>query len=804
MNDMTKKIDELIEKLTLEEKASLCSGKDHWHLENIDSQNIPSIMVTDGPHGLRKQGEAGDHMGLGKSVPATCFPTAVTLASSWDRELLKKVGEALGEECLQEKVSVLLGPGVNIKRNPLCGRNFEYFSEDPFAGGELAASLIEGVQSKGIGTSLKHFAANNQEHCRMSIDTIVDERTLREIYLAGFEKAIKKAQPWTIMNAYNQLNGAFCSENTYLLNGILKKEWGHKGLVMTDWGAENDRIEGLKAGQELEMPGNGGINDRKVVEAVKNGTLDEKILDERVKRVLELILRSAENLKDDFSYSKEDHHNLAIDVAAQSMVLLKNEKHRLPLNKKGIIAVIGDFAKNPRYQGAGSSQINPTELDSALKAFEYAADDFSIKYAKGFCTTEDKVEPQLIEEAKSLAQNADQTVIFAGLPPAFESEGFDRTHMSLPENQLKLIDEVLKVDPEAVIVLANGSPVELPFINRCTAVLESYLGGQGGGTAVVKILLGDINPSGKLSETFPLKLEDIPSNNYFPGTDKQVLYKEGLYVGYRYFDRAGQEVLFPFGHGLSYTKFNYSSMELSSNSINKGENLTVGCKVKNTGSMTGKEILQLYVHPVKSTVYRPEKELKEFAKIELTPGEEKKVTFTLDKRSFAFYHTESRDWQIEAGEYEILIGSSSKDLRLTKSLSVQSEFSARESEADKIYKKRISSIHSISDRDFEKLLGRPIPPETPKRPFHRNSTIADISTTFIGKQVKKKIAREMMKMFGEMDDSTRLMVESMVNEMPLRSLTMLGGDQFSEKMMMALIDMLNGKLIRGLVRFYKS
>jgi len=805
MNDQKKRIDILLGQLTLEEKASLCSGRDFWHLEGIDRLDISSIMVTDGPHGLRKQSGSGDHVGLGESVPATCFPTAVTLASSWDRELLKDVGEALAAECLEEKVSVLLGPGVNIKRNPLCGRNFEYFSEDPYISGELAAAMINGVQNKGIGTSLKHFAANNQEFYRMTIDTIVDERTLREIYLSGFEKAVKKAQPWTVMNAYNQLNGEFCGESPRLLSRILKEEWGHEGLVVTDWGATNDRVEGLKAGEELEMPGNGGFNDRKIVEAVKKGELDEAVLNSRVCRILELILKSEAALASDHKYSRKEHHELAVKVAAQSMVLLKNDNQRLPLKKKGKIALIGDFAENPRYQGAGSSIINPTRIDSALEAFKSSAgEDYTVIYARGFSTKKDIIDETLIEEALALVKEADQTVIFAGLPPSFESEGFDRSHMSLPNNQLKLIETLLEADPKAVIVLSNGSPVELPFLDKCDAILESYLGGQGGGTAIKQILLGEINPSGKIAETFPLKLDDIPSKNYFPGTPRQVLYKEGLYVGYRYFDRAEMEVLFPFGHGLSYTEFTYSAITLSSREINGGDKVTIRCKVKNTGTMAGKEVVQLYVRDEESTVYRPDKELKGFEKIELAPGEEKEVSFELDKRSFAFYDVDSRDWQIEDGRFEILVGASSQDIRLWDTLTVKSDFSVLAGEADRTYKSIYKRIHYIGKGDFEKLLGRSIPPEKAVKPYHKNSTMADISGTFIGKQLKKHVAKSFAEAFGEMEESTALMMDSMLAEMPLRSLVMMGGDKFTENMMKGLLHMVNGRFVRGLFLFLKK
>jgi len=799
-----KDIMDLISKMTLEEKASLCSGKDFWHLEGLERLGIPSIMVTDGPHGLRKQdGSSEDHIGLNASVPATCFPTAVTLASSWDRNLLKEMGEALGDECRQEKVSVLLGPGVNIKRNPLCGRNFEYFSEDPYISGELATSLINGVQNKGIGTSLKHYAANNQECNRMSIDTIVDERTLRELYLKGFEKAVKDSQPWTVMNAYNQLNGEYCSDHKTLLTDILKEEWGHEGLVVTDWGATNDRVQGLKAGLELEMPGSRGINDKKIVDAVNSGNLDESILDERVKRLLQLIFKSEETLKGTYSYNKKEHHELAKKVAAESIILLKNGMNLLPLAKKGKIAVIGDFAENPRYQGAGSSQINPTQLDSALQSLRsQSKKNMEIVYAKGFSTKTDVIDQALINEALKITEAADHTIIFAGLPPSFESEGFDRKHMNLPENQLQLIDKILVKNPEAIIVLSNGSPVEMPFIDKCQTLIESYLSGQAGGSALVDILFGDAVPSGKIAETFPLKMRDIPSDSYYPGTTKQVQYREGLYVGYRYFDSMKKEVLFPFGYGLSYTEFSYCDLKVSAKTIDANEKLIVTCKVKNTGNYDGKEIIQLYVRDMESTVYRPDKELKGFEKIHLSKGEEREVSFTLDSNSFSYYDTESAQWQIESGDFEILIGASSRDIRLNETVNVSSPFIPTAKEVDKVYAE-MEDIHNIDDAAFKLLLGRDIPEPIQIRPFHINSTIADISKTFIGRKVKNEIKKGFVKMFGEADETTQLMVNSMVNEMPLRSLALLGGDDFSESKLNGLILMLNGRFFKGLKLFRK-
>ena len=804
--DVEIKVSELINKMTLEEKASLCSGKDFWHLKGIERLGIPSIMVTDGPHGLRKlDGISGDQVGLNASVPATCFPSAVTLASSWDRDLLGKVGEYLGDECLQEQVSVLLGPGVNIKRNPLCGRNFEYFSEDPYIGGELAASFINGVQSRGIGTSLKHFAANNQEFFRMTINTVVDERTLRELYLAGFETAVKKSQPWTVMNAYNQVNGVFCSDNHKLLKEILKEEWGHEGLVVTDWGATNDRVEGIKAGLELEMPGSGGINDRKIVEAVNNGTLKESILDDRVSRIIQLILKSEKNLNKSFKYDQKKHHEFARKVAAESIVLLKNEGNLLPLELKGKIALIGDFAENPRYQGAGSSQINPTQLDCALKSIQkMAGDGTEIVFAKGFSTKEDVVDPLLMSEAVNTAESADQIILFAGLPPSFESEGFDREHMRLPVNQLQLIDKILKIKPETIIVLSNGSPVELPFINKSKALIESYLSGQAGGGAVIDIIFGKTVPCGKIAETFPLKLYDVPSYNYFPGTAKQVEYREGLYVGYRYFDSSKTEVLFPFGHGLSYTEFTYSDLKFSRTEINENDDVIVSCTIKNTGGNDGKEIIQLYIRDMESTVYRPEKELKDFKKIQLKKGEKKEISFTLNKRSFAFYDTQSENWQIETGDFGILIGASSRDIRLTGNIKLISSFTALKNNSDHIYKEAKHDIHNIDDDTFEKLLGHKIPETVSMRPFHNNSTITEISTTFIGRQVQNQIKKSFIKMFGEADENTMLMVNSMVNEIPLRSLVLMGGDDFTENKLKGLLLMLNGNFFKGLIIFMQK
>ncbi|WP_372629634.1 glycoside hydrolase family 3 C-terminal domain-containing protein [Cohnella sp.] len=675
---MARDVASLISQMTLEEKAGLCSGLDFWRTKAVERLGIPSVMVTDGPHGLRKQKEGSDHVGLFDSVPATCFPSAAGLACSWDRALIEKVGVALGEECQAEEVAVLLGPGANIKRSPLCGRNFEYFSEDPYLSSEMATGHIKGVQSQGVGTSLKHFAVNNQEHRRMTIDAVVDERTLREIYLASFEGAVKQAQPWTVMSAYNQVNGAFASENGYLLTDILKNEWGHEGFVVSDWGAVNERVAGLAAGLELEMPSSHGIGDRKIVEAVKRGELSEEALNQAVERILNVIFRAVENRKKDASYDREAHHRLAREVARESMVLLKNEDGILPLKKEGSIAVIGAFAEQPRYQGGGSSHVNPTKLDSILEEIRRSAGDAaSVSYAKGYSPDTDDIDGALLREAVETAARSDVAILFVGLPDRYESEAYDRTHLSIPDNHLKLIDEVAKAQSRLVVVLSNGSPVEMPWLGQAKAVLEAYLGGQALGGAIADLLFGDATPCGKLAETFPVRLSGNPSYLNFPGEGDRVEYREGLFVGYRYYDKKELPPLFPFGFGLSYTTFEYTDLTVDKKTLSDQESLTVRVKVKNTGSLAGKEIVQLYVNDVQSSVIRPDKELKGFEKVELQPGEEKTVSFVLGKRAFAYYNTELKDWHVESGDFRILVGRSSADIVLRETVRVESSVTVR-------------------------------------------------------------------------------------------------------------------------------
>ncbi len=768
---MKRDIKAMIAEMTLEEKASLCSGLDFWHTKPIERLGIPSVMMTDGPHGLRKQVQEEDHSAT-TSEPATCFPTGAALACSWDRGLIGEVGKALGEECRKEEVSILLGPAANIKRSPLCGRNFEYLSEDPYLSSEMAASHIKGVQSQGVGTSLKHFAANNQETRRFLIDARIDERTLREIYLASFEEAVRQ-EPWTLMCAYNKLNGEYCSENKYLLTDILRQEWGFKGIVMSDWGAVNNRPSGLAAGLELEMPASGGRNDARIVQAVRSGELSESVLDNAVGKLLELIFKAVDNQKGSVSCDMEAHNQLARKVAGECTVLLKNDDDILPLKKKGSLAVIGAFARNPRYQGGGSSHVNPAELDCAFdEILKKAGEDMDILYAAGYredaangifsktplTSASDIADPILIDEAVEAARKADAAVIFAGLPENYESESFDRRHLRMPDGHNQLIEAVAAVQKNLVVVLSNGAPVEMPWIDEVKAVLEMYLGGQASGSAAADLLFGDMNPSGKLAETFPKKLSDNPSYLNFPGDIGKVEYREGLFVGYRYYDAAGVESLFPFGYGLSYTKFDYLSIAADHTEINDSDELKVSVRIRNSGKLKGKEIVQLYVCDKESSVLRPEKELKGFEKVELAPGEEKTVVFTLSKRAFAYYNTEIRDWYVESGEFDILACPSSGTTALRTTVRVNTS--------------------------------KPV-----RKVFTLNSTPYDIMSDPEGKEAVMQYMKSMDT--GNDQPGNEMEVdqgkEAMLKEMPLRSFITFFPDVFKEAEIQQLLDKLNNK-----------
>ena len=793
----------LVSQMTLEEKASLCSGLDFWHLKGIERLGIPSIMVTDGPHGLRKQSGQGDHIGLLDSIPATCFPTASALASTWNRDLVYQVGEALGEECRAEKVSVILGPGLNIKRSPLCGRNFEYFSEDPYLTGEIAKSHINGVQSQGIGTSAKHYAVNNQEFRRMVIDAVVDERALREIYLAGYEMAVKDAQPWTVMCAYNKVNGTYCCEHEYLMTDILKEEWGHEGLVVTDWGAMNDRVKGLQAGVELEMPGVPNGNDARIVAAVRSGQVAEEVLDQAAGRIVGLILKAEEALASDFVCDRAANHALARRAAGEGAVLLRNEGPVLPLQEQAKIALVGRFAKEPRYQGAGSSLINPTQLDNVYDEIVALVGDANLTYAPGYTKRADEADEALIAEALEAASGADVVVICAGLTDLLEVEGLDRDHMKMPPGHDALIEALVAAHRRVVIVLSNGAPVEMPWVDSVSAILEGYLGGQAGAGAIADILFGRVNPSGKLAETFPIRLEDNPSYHYFPSGPSTVEYRESLYVGYRYYDSVDQEVLFPFGHGLSYTAFAYSDLQLSQSQITEDDTLTAMLKVQNTGAVAGMETVQLYVRDLETTVFRPDKELKGFAKVELQPGEETEVAIELDKRAFAYYDTELKDWHVETGDFEVLIGASSRDIRLRATVKVASSSEAAYT-ADR---EALAAYYDfpkgapVDQGSFETLLGRPVPPnEAPtKGSYTLNTPVGDMQDAFIGRQLFGLMNRQMAKLIqGQEGTPTALLMEAVAREMPLRGMLMSGNGSISREMLEALLVMINGRTLKGL------
>ncbi len=654
-------IKKIISEMTLDEKISLLSGADFWHTKAVERLGIPAVMMCDGPNGLRKQDDKADHLGINQSIKAVCFPTSSAIAASFDRNLAHEVGITLGKECRAEHVSMLLGPGVNIKRSPLCGRNFEYYSEDPYLSTELAAEYIEGVQEQGVASCMKHFAANNQETRRMNGNSIVDERTLHEIYLASFEGAVKKAKPMSIMCAYNRLNGSYGAENDLLNNEILRGKWGFEGFMVTDWGAVKDRVKGLNAGIDLEMPGPVDPGkDEKTKHAVLDGVISEKTLDTAIERLLTWICKTTENEEQMGKIDLLEGYRKAVWAEKNCAVLLKNE-NVLPLRRGSKTAVIGGFAKKPRYQGGGSSHINSAYVPSILDLIK---NDDEICYAKGFELSTDEVDEKLEQEAMALASDCENIVILAGLPDRFETEGVDRKHLELPKNQNHFIAALAEKHKNVVVVLHNGSPVEMPWVDKVSAILEMYLGGDGVSEATLSILYGETNPSGKLAETFPIKLSDNPSCLFFPGEEGVTEYREGIFVGYRYYDKKDMKVLFPFGHGLSYTEFTYSALKLSKDAFKEGEEITVSFTLKNAGKMAGAEAVQLYIGALDGKVIRPEKELKGFEKVFLEPDDSKEVSFTLGKKELSYYETKLSDWFAATGKYMISIGSSSRDIRL--------------------------------------------------------------------------------------------------------------------------------------------
>lgn len=767
----------IINKMTLEEKASLCVGKDYWNSENIERLDIPSIKMSDGPHGLRVQKENGDNLGVNKSEVAICFPSSATIANSWDKDVAYNLGKTLGEEAKSENVNIVLGPGVNIKRSPLGGRNFEYFSEDPYLTGIMATQYVKGLQSNNVGACVKHFAVNNQENRRRTVNVVVDERTLREIYLKAFEMIVKEAKPWSVMSAYNKLNGKYCTENEVLLN-ILKKEWNFEGIVITDWGAENDRVKGLVAGNELEMPGGRGNGKEEIIQAVKDGKVSEEYLDEIVDRILNIAFKCE---KIEHSYNKEKHHEIAMELAQESIVLLKNENNILPINKRKI-ALIGDMAKNPRYQGAGSSTINPYKVENAYDCF--IQNGIEVDYAKGYNRIETDEDKELINQAVEVAKNKDVVILFLGLTENYESEGMDRTNLEIPKNQIKLIESIYSVNQNIIVVLSNGAPITMEWKDKAKAIITGYLGGESGAKAMVNCILGKVNPSGKLAETYPIKLEDTPCFNNFPGTEVSVEYKEAIYVGYRYYDKNNIKVLYPFGYGLSYTTFEYSNLNVKNN--------IVSFKIKNTGKVKGKEIAQVYVSQCNPTIFKPLKELKGFAKVELEPDEEKEVNITLDDSTFQYYNVQNKKWEIESGEYKILVGKSCESIELECKIHIDSKDEKPEADFPEVY--RNGKIQNVTDEDFEKLLGQKIPDRYIKlEDISEENTLEQIKNTKVGKVIYENQIQKMNKLLQEqnVNKATKVMMDM---QKPLKKFYEKKSSKYTKEMVDELINIAKNDL----------
>ena len=789
----------LIARMDLDVRASLLSGSSFWHLQDVAEHGLPKTMVSDGPHGLRKQSAHADHLGMQSSVPATCFPTAVTLASSWDTDLIAEVGVAIGRECQAEDVAVLLGPGVNIKRSPLCGRNFEYYSEDPYLAGTMAVAFIAGVQSTGTGTSIKHFAVNNQEAQRMVVDTLVDARTLHEIYLPAFEIAVRQAQPWTVMCAYNRLNGSYCSENKILTKDILRDRWGFQGLVVTDWGAVNDRPQGVAAGLDLEMPGSGGLNDCAAADAVRAGVLEEADLNTAARNVTALILASENNSaapEVDF----DAHHALARRAAREGAVLLKNNDATLPFKKSGKLAVIGAFAEAPRFQGAGSSQVNATQIDKPLDMFAAALGGAGeVVYAKGFDPETAETDEKLIAEAVACAEAADQVIVMVGLPPLFEAEGFDREHLRQPAQLDALVAAVAKANPACAVVLSNGAPIEMPWIDTVPAVLEIYLAGQAGAGALCDLVFGEVSPSGKLAETFPLALNDCPAQENFATHPRQIIYREGLNVGYRHFVTHETPVLFPFGHGLSYTTFDYANLRVSGDTSAHGLNLEVRVDITNSGPCAGAEIVQLYVRDVEASVYRPDRELKAFRKLYLGAGETATCTLVLDRRSFAFFDIGADDWVVEPGAFELLVGASCTDIR--QSINIDLNGDTRRNAP----KTQETPYVTMTDNELA-ARGLHVTVAESVKPYHANTTLADIQHHWLGKRIVAMVFKAIEGTLGPTKTDSPVMIKmrnEMVLSMRLNTVRIMSGGALSEKRFRLLLDLLNNRWAHFFVELFR-
>ena len=783
MRTLALKHKDIIARLTLEEKCHLLSGRDFWSTVSVEAKGVPSICLSDGPHGLRKQEGAGDQLGLNGSLPATCFPTAATIANSWDVALGEEIGVCLGEEAAAQGVGVLLGPGLNIKRSPLCGRNFEYFSEDPYLAGKMAASYIRGIQSLGVSACPKHFAANSTELRRQASNSVMDERTLREIYLTGFEIAVKEAHPLSIMSSYNEINGVYANENAHLLQEILRDEWGFEGFVVSDWGANNDFVEGVRAGSHLEMPTTGGDSPRQLMAAVEAGKISEEMVDRRVDELLDVVLPVAEAIRRHNAkpFDVEAHHRVAMKASEESIVLLRNEGGMLPLQAGTRVAVIGDFAETPRYQGAGSSVVNPTKVDTTMGVIG----DFPLEvvgFEKGYPRVGEG-DPALRDAAAALAKKADVVLLYLGLDEISESEGLDRQHMKLPQSQVDLLAAVSAANPNVVIVMSAGSAVEMPWLEQCKAMVHGYLCGQAGASAVLKVICGQVNPSGKLNETYALRYEDVPTAPYFPARQRNVEYREGLYVGYRYFETVKQPVLFPFGFGLSYTTFAYSDLQVSDKAVTF--NLT------NTGSMDGAEVCQLYVGAKNPHVYRPAKELKGFAKVFLKAGESKTVTIPLDDKAFRYFNIQTNRFEIDGGTYDLMVGASVADIRLCGSLEVKGTDAVVLPVLSAIPSYAKGEILAVSDDEWKRLLNHDIPDGSWSGTIRMNDAICQL---YYAKALKARVICGVM---------TRMLNKSIQRgkpdlnitftyNMPIRAIGKMAGGLVSQKMCEDICTIVNG------------
>ena len=782
-------VKEIVSKMSLEEKCYLLSGKDFWQTRSVKRLGVPNVTLSDGPHGIRKQEGASDQLGLNGSVPATCYPTAATVANSWDESLGEEIGRYLGEEAASQDVCVLLGPGMNIKRSPLCGRNFEYFSEDPYLAGKMAAAYVRGIQSKGVGACPKHFAVNSQELRRMASDSVVDERTLREIYLTGFEIAVRESHPKSIMSSYNRVNGVYANENEHLLQEILRDEWGFDGFVVSDWGASNDHVAGVAAGSHLEMPTTGGDSDEELIAAVKAGKISEEMVTRRVEELLEAGLWAREHVDaaKGKSFDVDAHHRMAMKAAEQCIVLLKNENHILPLAAGTKVAVIGDFAQTPRYQGAGSSVVNPTKLDSTLDVIGSFPLE-NVGFAPGYHRT-GAPDAALEKEAEELAAKADVVLLYIGLDEIAESEGLDRPNMKLAESQVQLLAKVKAANPHVVAVLSGGSSIEMDWEEDCEAIIHGYLSGQAGAAAMLKAITGSVNPSGKLSETYPLRYEDVSSAPYFPAKERTAEYREGLYVGYRYFTTAKKPVRYPFGYGLSYTTFQYKNL-----TVNEKEAVFT---IRNIGGVDGAEVAQVYVSARCKGVYRPAKELKGFAKVFLKAGEEKQVTVPLDDKAFRYFNTRTGKFEVESGEYEIQVGASCEDIRLASLLKVKGTGAPLPETAGKLPSYEKCDIARVPDEEFAALLERPIPDGSWSGTLEANDAICQLyyAKGFVGRTVYKVMTKKLNKSMesGKPDLNTMF-----IYNMPFRGIGKMTGGMVSQNMVEGILKAVNGHFWGGL------